>query len=149
MKKISDLFKEAIEASGLNTDYRFKQYVKWIDVVDFEKSNGYAFVGDFVNHGTVEYQIGKPRLLLVQSTTGSMKYNHQNFQVIRMNPDGSLEKTAIHDTDEERGWALRIRGEVDTLLNELSQAEAPSPFAEFLDGDLISELTRRGYQVTK
>jgi hypothetical protein len=143
---ISNLFDEAIAVSDLATDHRWKKWVKYVDEIDPAQSNGYAFKGDFVKQGTIEYTPAE-RLLLVAATTGSRNHQTTNYRIVRMHADGSLEATDIRDSDKERGWALRMRPQVEALLAEINQAEPVSPLAQYSTEDLLAELARRGVVV--
>lgn len=145
MKQIRDFKKEVLETSGLSVDRRFRSWVKWIDRVDMNKTDGYAFEGDFINDGTIEVEIGKPRLLLAQATNGSAKHNYPYFRVVLLKEDGILQATEIKTNGEKPGWALRIRDSVAHLLNELSMMEPVSALSRFSDNELIEELKSRGW----
>lgn len=122
MKQIRDFQREVLKASNLSIDRRFRSWVKWIDRVDTNKTDGYAFVGDFIKDGTIEIEIGKPRLLLAQATSGSMKYNYSYYRVVQLNADGSLAPLNIESNSQQNGWALRIRDEVKSVLDSLNGA---------------------------
>lgn len=146
-KKISELKKEAIKASGLPVDSRWKSWVKWVDSVNQEEVDGYAFVGDFVEGGTIEYEIGAPKLLLVASESGSAKYKSFSYQVVLMKADGELEPIEdLYDGGKTKGWALRLRDKVASYLAEIS-GEIVNPLAQFSDQEIIDEAKRRGYYV--
>jgi hypothetical protein len=142
-KQIRELRKELLAASGLDLDHRFRSWAKFIDKVDESKSNGYAFVGDFVGEGTVEVEV-KPRLFLVMAESGSTKYHYAYYVVVKMNADGTLEPTDIATDGRTAGWALRIREQVAQALLALD-GEQVSPLAPYSDGELLDELIRRGY----
>ena len=143
---ISNLFSEVLKASGLEVDHRFKSWAKFVDQVDQSKADGYAFVGDFIPGGTVEYD-PRERLILVASTSGSMKYNYCYYRLVRMHADGSLEPTDIRTDGKASGWTLRIRDQVAALLSEIDQTEPESPLASIPTDDLVAELARRGIAV--
>jgi hypothetical protein len=147
MKQVRNFKDEVLAASGLKLDYRFKKWVKWIDAVDESATNGYAFVGDFVKDGTIEVEIGQPRLLLAQATSGSAKYHYAYYAVVRLNPDGSLEAVGITDNDEKKGWALRMRGAISALLAEISGESINNPLAQFSTEELVAEISRRKEEV--
>lgn len=148
MKQIRNLKNEVLKVTDLAIDHRFKTWVKWIDAIDAEKQNGYALVGEFVRDGTVEIEVGRPRLLLAQATSGSMKYRNAYYQVVRLNADGTLEALDIATDDKVAGWALRIRDRISVALAELEAAPlldvGSNPLAEFSAEQLLAELSRRG-----
>ena len=143
-KQIRDLKKEVLKISQLTLDRRFKSWVKWVDSVDTSKTNGYAFVGDFVKDGTIEIEVGQPRLLLAQATSGSMKYNSAYYQIVKLNEDGSLTALDISDNDQNLGWALRIRDSVKNVLDSISNTEPENPLTQFSNEELLAEIKRRG-----
>jgi hypothetical protein len=145
---ISDLRKKALEVSDLKLDHRFSSWVKWVDGVDTTKSNGWAFIGEFVPDGTIEFE-PRSAVLLCAAVSGSAKYHHTYYRVITMTPDGELHPTDIIDSDEKRGWALRMRDDVSNLLADLLNEPTPNPLVDFSDSDLIDELNRRGIEWTK
>lgn len=51
----------------------------------------------------------------------------------------------------ERSWALAVRDEIASILAEAQgqELEEGGPLAGFSDEELIAELERRGYTVTK
>ena len=145
MKQVRELQKELYVASALDVDRRFRAWAKAIDRVDESKADGYAFVGDFVNSGTVEVEV-RPRLFLVMAESGSAKYHYANYVVVKMNADGSLEATDITTDGKSAGWALRIREQVAQALSALS-GEVVNPLAEIDSQQLIDEMIRRGFSV--
>lgn len=141
---LADVYK----ASGLGFDHRFTHWAKWVDAVDSQKDNGYAFVGQFIKDGTQEIDLSRPRAILVASVTGSRANNYTSYAVLVLNTDGSLNKTDIADNDRLRGWALRLRSPIAGLLDGLAETEPELPLAGVGDDELIDELQRRGYVVT-
>jgi hypothetical protein len=57
--------------------------------VDTSKTNGYAFVGPFVNRGTVEVEL-KPTLYIVMTCAGSMKYHTETYRIVKMDVNGDF-----------------------------------------------------------
>jgi hypothetical protein len=142
MKVIFDnLQKEAIKAAGLEADSRWKRWVKFVDRVDTSQSDGFAFVGDFINEGTIEVDLPTSRLALVCTTTGSNKYRTSHYQVVWVNPDKSITPVdGLSTNDSKRGWALRLRDKVAALLD---QTPDDNPLASFSTAELQAELERR------
>lgn len=132
-------------------DFRFGSWVKAVTSVDRQGSDGYAFKGEFIPRGTIEVK-AKPAVYLVMTTNGSRKYTVNHYSVVQMSADGQLTVTDIYTTNQERGWALRIRDRVWRLLSEMADQERSqerSPLADFSDDALIAELERRGYVVSR
>lgn len=148
MKQARDFIQEIFDVSDLRLDRRFKSWAKWVDSVDESKTDGYAFVGGFISPGTIEVEIGQPRLILAQATSGSAKYNYPYYALIRLEADGTLTNLNITDNGEKLGWAIRMKPRVSQALNELNLLEPVSDLFGFQDEELIGELTRRGYHVS-
>jgi len=92
---IGNLLDALLEAHSEHPDHRYKQWAKRITRVDTSKSNGYAFEGDFVDSGTVEYEPG-PALFLVAVTNGSRKYNTTHYEIIYMDDAGNYNPLRNH-----------------------------------------------------
>lgn len=135
----SELMKIVADAEGPK-DTRFQSWAKVVESVDQNKTNGYAFRGEFINEGDVEIEI-KPTVFLTMTTRGSRKYQTRTYNVIVMNADGTLELvTDIQTTDEERGWALRLRDPIASLL-ELQEGKSQTTLTITVDGE-AAELWR-------
>jgi len=148
VKQVRDLSAELFDMVSEDAwpDTRFRSWAKFVTAVDTSKVNGYAFKGEFVEDGTVEVEI-KPQVFLIMTTNGSRKYQTQHYSVVTMDAVGTLALTNIYTTDEERGWALRIRDKVAALVAlvaEISGQAPASPLAGFSDEELVAELRRRG-----
>lgn len=91
-------------------DSRHKNWIKVLTGVDREKSDGYAFQGDFARPGsTVELPVGT--LLLYYYGDGSVKNYTVEVRVVRVTQNG-LESTGIGTSRanwKTGGWALDIR----------------------------------------
>ncbi len=98
-------------------DDRHKNWIKAIDKVDQSKSNGYAFVGNFLKTGsTVELPIGT--VLLYFYGDGSMKNYTVEVEAHKVTSQG-LEPTDISTSRPNRqvsGWALDIRDKLAELF---------------------------------
>ena len=116
----------ACDAVGHKQDYRFRPWVKTVDSVDREKSDGYCFNGKFINDGTTEIEV-KPRLFLVMTSSGSRRYQQQHYNVIAMDEFGNLSATNIHTDNNKPGWALRIRDATAALLKEMEKKSEHQP----------------------
>ena len=118
---VEDLKTEAINTAGLETDSRWKRWAKFVDRVDSTQVGGYAFVGPFIDDGTLECSVPQARVILCASVTGSRKYQITTYGVVILRPDGSLESAAIGTDDSRKGWALRIRDDVAALVASLKE----------------------------
>lgn len=134
---------ETAEAADGTRDHRWKKWAKRVDSVDTSKNNGYAFVGEWVEKGTID-EPAQPGLYLTGITRGSNKYQTTTYRFIRMDSDGNLHDTGIVDNDETRGWALRVREQVKSLLADIQNLETANPLADFTTEQLRAELERRG-----
>lgn len=124
-----DFLEEIIKVSKLKTEPDSPQWAKWIDRVDETCKTGYAFVGDFINSGTTEVELGRTRLILAQASLRDDKNKHtgylRQFRVVLMKPSGKLKATHIATDDRRGGWALRIRGLTANLLKDVWRQENP------------------------
>lgn len=109
---IRDLHDEAVKTAALPGG---DKWVKWVTKIDPSQSNTYAFVGNFVERGTVQIKVGIPRLLLVGVR---LRRGISEYRFVIMEDDGTLTQTDIHETDEKRGWALRVRDRVQMILDQ-------------------------------
>lgn len=116
---VGNVFSAVMKGSGLQHDSRWNQWAKWIDRVDQTKSDGYCFVGNFINDGTIEVKGGKQRLVLVKRTTGSRAHQNAQYRVVIWHPDGSVTPTDLQ-TDDSPGWALRLRDATASVLASLA-----------------------------
>ncbi|KKK56300.1 hypothetical protein LCGC14_3065920, partial [marine sediment metagenome] len=116
---IENLFQRIIEASGLDIDRKFLPWVKRIDSIDSTKKGGYMFVGDFIQDRTIEYE-PKAGLALACARHGSRKYNQNYYQLILLHPSGDIEPINDEISDEDRGWALLLKPEVEKQLLTIS-----------------------------
>lgn len=104
-------------------DSRFKQWAKEVTAINPGRDNGYMFKGQFLPAGTVE-MTPEPAVYLIAATAGSRKNNHTEYYVITF--DGTeFHRTGIH-TDDRRGWALRLRDEIQACI----AGQTADPFAE-------------------
>jgi len=143
-KQVRDLYDEimAIVAAEEGAhDTRFTSWVKCVDAVNADVTNGYAFDGPFVSRGTSEIEV-RPRAFLAATVRGSRQHQTTTYNVVVMDGDGALSLSPIKTTDKEKGWALRIRDQVTALLDELAEdqganAQAPDALAVVLTGDTL------------
>ena len=129
---VSNLPRTLVNQSGLTVDNRFKHWAKFVDSVDPSGTDGFAFKGEFIKSGTIELNLDGPRVVLCAAETGSRKSRSYDFAVVVLNPDGTVEGTAIA-TNGERGWALRIRDAIIALLEILNKTITVEPLTVALD----------------
>ena len=116
---IENLYQRIIEASDLDIDRKWSPWVKRIDSIDSTKKGGYMFVGDFIQDRTIEYE-PKAGLALACARHGSRKYNQNYYQLILLHPSGDIEPIGDEVSDEDRGWALLLKPEVEKQLLTIS-----------------------------
>jgi len=131
-------------------DERKKTWRKLLADVDKTKTNGYAFVGEWLRAGErAELEVGS--FILCYDEAGSMK---NWYPVVRLHKvvENGLEEVYRWEGDvRERSWALAVRDEIAAILAEAQgqEPEEESPLASISDEELIAELERRGYTVKK
>ena len=128
-------------------DSRKKNWAKVLESVDVSKPNGYAFIGNWLRRGErAELTVGS--YVLTYDEPGSMKNWYPVVTLYRVTPDG-LEAVLEYEGEiGERSWALAVRDRIAEILAE-SQGEVPNPLAGYSDEELITELQRRGYTITR
>ncbi len=132
-------------------DRRKKTWRKHLESVDKTKANGYAFVGEWLRAGErAELEVGS--LILCYDEAGSMKNWYPVVRVLKVDGDTDLEEVYRWEGNtRERSWALAVRDDIAAILAEAQgqEPEEGSLLANIFDEDLIAELERRGYTVTK
>jgi hypothetical protein len=133
-------------------DGRKKTWRKHLERVDKEKTNGYAFIGEWLREGErAELEMGS--FILCYDEPGSMKNWYPVVRLFKVVENGNgLEEVYRWEGDvHERSWALAVRDEIAVILAEAQgqEPEEGSPLARLSDEELIAELERRGYTVTK
>lgn len=131
-------------------DDRNKCWRKLLAEVDREQSNGYAFIGEWLREGErAEVEIGS--FILCYDETGSRKYRRPVVRVFKVVENGLEEVYHWEGNFGERSWALAVRDEIAAILTEArgQEPEEESPLASISDEELITELERRGYTITK
>src|SRR5690606_33542896 len=110
-------------------DDRKKAWAKALESVDVTKSNGYAFLGNWLRRGEkAELPIGS--FVLTYDEPGSMKNWYPEVVLYRVTEDG-LEVAHEYKGDYgERSWALAVRDRIAEILAE-SRGETPNPLAAF------------------
>ena len=115
--QIRNLQAELLDVVAPDRDTRWSHWAKRVDRIDEAQRNGYMYVGEFINRGTVEVRPGRS-VYIVAIQSGSRRYRTTTYTVVLMHSDGTLETTEYRTTDDTPGWALRLRDAVMTLLRE-------------------------------
>ncbi|URJ36632.1 hypothetical protein MF625_001051 [Paenibacillus polymyxa] len=124
----------------IETSKRWKSWAKKMDKVDTSKTNGYAFIGEFVQVNQL-IEVHEGDYFLVYEECGSAK-NKQPYARLCHIQDG--EQVTVVEEVSGQDWALKIRDEVAELVNA---KEEISPLAGISTEELIAELKRRGIQI--
>ena len=136
-----------------NLDSRHKCWRKMLTQVDTTKANGFAFVGDWLRAGErAELEVGS--LILCYDDVGSRKNWRPVVRLLKVLENGAedFEEVFRWDGDfRERSWALAVRDDIAAILAEEQgqQPEEGNLLAGFSDEELIAELERRGYAVSR
>lgn len=130
-------------------DDRKKSWRKHLERVDKEQSNGYAFIGEWLRAGErAELEVGS--FILCYDETGSRKYTYPVVHLFRVGVENDLEEVFYWEGRYgERSWALAVRDEIASILAQKQEPKGGSPLASISDEELIAELERRGYAVTR
>ena len=138
-------------------DDRKKTWRKLLTQVDKTKANGYAFIGNWLRAGErAELKVGS--FILCYDESGSMKNWYPVVRLFKVgveNENGLQEVYRWKGDYGERSWALAVRDEIAAILAE-AQGQEPQEgnmleqrLSGISDEELIAELKRRGYTVTK
>jgi len=131
-------------------DERKKTWRKHLKSVDKTRTNGYAFVGDWLRAGErEELEVGS--LILCYDEPGSMKNWYPVVRLFKVGVENDLDEVFHWEGNtRERSWALAVRDDIAAILADVQgQEPEESPLAGFSDQELIAELERRGYTVVK
>lgn len=113
---VRDLKDEIIQAAGLPIKGK-TAWVRRITGIDPTKRDTFAFTGPgFLADGTIQVTLGVPRLYLVGGDDGG-RYATKHYRFVEMDPSGTLVPTAIQETDRKAGWGLRVRDQVQAILD--------------------------------
>ena len=93
-------------------DERHKNWAKVVDLVDEDKSSGWAYEGSFIATGGIQ-DVEAPCVLLVYGERGSRSNPQSEARVYVANTDGTL---SHHGTATGRAWARTLRDTVVGLL---------------------------------
>lgn len=117
-------------------DLRMKHWAKTLTRVDQEKTNGYAFEGNFIN---VKADLEVGSFILCYGRSGSMKSNTACVAVYRVTEEGTesvYEKFHLSEV-----WALEVRDEIASIVN--ASVEESNPLEAFTTEQLLAEIARR------
>ena len=131
-------------------DERKKTWRKHLKSVDKTRTNGYAFVGDWLRAGErEELEVGS--FILCYDEPGSMKNWYPVVRMFKVVENGLEEVFHWEGNTRERSWALAVRDEISAILAEAQgqEPEEGSLLARISDEALIAELERRGYTVSR
>ncbi len=132
-------------------DDRHKCWRKLLERIDTTKANGYAFVGEWLRAGErAELEVGS--LILCYDAVGSAKNWNPVVRLLKVGIENDLEEIFHWEGNtRERSWALAVRDDIAAILAEAQgqEPEGESMLARIPDEELIAELERRGYTVTK
>lgn len=95
----------------------FNRWALEVKSIDWEKKDGFLFVGTFVPYHTIEIAKGEKHVYVVASELGSRRTKTTYYSVVVLTPEGDLADARIDtNSDEDRNWALVIRDRVAELL---------------------------------
>jgi hypothetical protein len=101
-------------------DVRFKAWAKILRGIDRTKTDGYAFLGEFISlsggkRGEVRHELEVGTLIMMYNEEGSMKYHKPSITVWEVQEDGSLEEIYYHPC-KGYSWALEVRDDLYEFL---------------------------------
>jgi len=102
-------------------DRRKKSWRKIINDVDTSQSNGYAFIGSWVNPGKAEMEEGT--LVLLYDNDGSQKNWYPVVRVSKATNKGLQEIYRWEGAVGDKTWALSVRDEIAELLEPQDSLE--------------------------
>ena len=138
--------KTIIDLSDIGDD-RFKRWAKTVKSVNTSIATGYAFEGDFIGIGR-KHELPVGSYVLVYAELGSMRHHHPSVQLWKVTADGH--EVAYKREHLNPSWALEVRDDIAAIVNATPEpAEESSPLSAFADSDLVAEVERRGYIITK
>jgi len=119
-------------------------WTKWVQSVDATKTDGYAFVGSFLNDQ--EYDLPVGAVLVQKNPEGSAKHGYNNGVCLVVETDGSLRRTHADDFNWYRQF-LTFRDHVAALFpTEPTADEVDAAVAELVarfGESAVREATRR------
>lgn len=120
-------------------------WVKSIIGLNKAKTDGYSLIGNFLKEGL---QWLTPGLYLDCSKDGSRKHPTSTYTLFQLHSDGTV--TALKTVEYSRDWAVKLWSAIQkAMVEEVEVKVEDSPLKNMSDDELIRELVRRGYLVTK
>lgn len=136
----------AIEVPQVGDD-RHKNWAKIVTNVDTQKSDGWAYDGEFIATGGIQ-DVDVPCVLLIYGEKGSRGNPQSEARVYVANTDATL---SLHNTATGRAWARTLRDTVADLLESDTPLQAASrpwdaALMAYSDEALTEEMERRSRQ---
>ena len=109
-------------------DRRFKKWVKILEGVDRDISNGYAFQGTFIGFDRqAELPVGT--LLLFFGMEGSRRFQRPCVALKEVTPEGRLE--TLYERDRlDLSWALDVRDDIAAIVAARRSSSSASSSAD-------------------
>jgi hypothetical protein len=125
-------------------DERRKNWAKIVSNVDQDRSDGWAYEGEFIAVGGIQ-DVMAPAVLLIYGEKGSRTNPLIEARVYTVNPDATL---TLHESASGRAWARTLRDGVADLIQRDSPFVAGSKpwdpaLMGYSDDALDEELDRR------
>ena len=118
-------------------DSRKKTWRKRLQSVDKSKSNGFAFIGEWLRAGEqAELEVGA--FVLAYDEPGSMKNWYPQVRLLKVTDQGLEEVFSWKGDYGKRSWALAVRDEIANMLASTSDPKV-----------LRAELLQRKEQLQK
>jgi len=118
-------------------DSRKKTWRKRLQSVDKSKSNGFAFIGEWLRAGEqAELEVGA--FVLAYDEPGSMKNWYPQVRLFKVTDQGLEEVFSWKGDYGKRSWALAVRDEIANMLASTSDPKV-----------LLEELLQRKEQLQK
>ncbi len=116
-------------------DRRKKTWRKLLQEVDVSRTNGYAFVGDWLRAGEkAELEVGS--YILSYDEAGSMKNWYPVVRVHEVTAEGTEEVFSWEGDVGSKGWALEVRDGIAAIINN----ESPVAVLSEEEKELVEQL---------
>jgi hypothetical protein len=129
-----DLVDGLMVASDLDVDDRYNSWVKEVSAIDRLHKDGWMYQGEMLDEGTQEITNTERRVFICSASCGSRKYNTRHYQVVELVGGELIKHDELHTDDDKRGWALRLRDGIATLLDN-----KPEPVISWVLTDDLAE----------
>jgi len=124
-------------------DKRKKSWRKRLDHVDTSRSNGYAFVGEFLRPGE-RAEVLEGDFILAFDQPGSMKNWWPYVRVYRATGSELREVYRYEGEKGERNWALGCRDAIAVIMEGSEEVTEDSEIRDYTDQQILDEARRRG-----